>query len=171
MKLIPIAAIANNNVIGSDNKLLWHMPADLKRFKETTMGHTLLMGRKTFESIGKALPGRRNVVVSRKKDFKANGCEVVHELKDAICKVKEDPNVFVIGGGEIYRQVMNLHYTRKLLITRIYANFEGDSFFPDINTEKWELIEMEEHEPDEKNPYRYAFLTYKRRKTVKQSAR
>jgi dihydrofolate reductase len=164
MKLTLIAAVANNNVIGQNNKLLWHMPADLKRFKELTLGHTMIMGRKTFESIGKPLPGRKTIVITRNKDYDAMGCEVATELKDAICKVREESEVFVAGGGEIYRQVMNLHFTRKIYITRVYANFEGDSFFPDINTEKWELIEREDQQTDEKNPYPFAFLTYKRRK-------
>ncbi len=164
MKLILIAAVANNNVIGRDNKLLWHQPADLKHFKKLTTGHTLIMGRKTFESIGKALPGRRTIIVTRQKDYKAEGCEIVPDLKEAICKVREESDVFVAGGGEIYRQVIGLHYARRIFLTRIYANFEGDSFFPDIDPEKWELIDREEFEPDDKNPYPYAFLTYKRRK-------
>ncbi len=164
MKLILIAAAANNNVIGGDNKLLWHLPADLKRFKELTMGHTLIMGRKTFESIGKALPGRRTIIVTRQSDYKAKGCEIVPDLKEAICKVREESDVFVAGGGEIYRQVISLHYARRIFLTRIYANFEGDSFFPTIDPEKWELIEREEFQPDEKNPYPFAFLTYKRRR-------
>lgn len=164
MRLLLVAAASNNNVIGSNNQLLWHMPADLKRFKQLTMGHTLIMGRKTYESIGKALPGRKTIVISRKDDFKANGCEVVRDLKEAICKVKDEKDVFVAGGGEIYRQLINLHYARRIYLTRIYANFEGDSFFPDIDQEKWELVEREQFDPDEKNPYPYAFLTYKRRK-------
>ncbi|MBW6480452.1 MAG: dihydrofolate reductase [Bacteroidales bacterium] len=164
MKLILIAAVANNNVIGGDNKLLWNLPADLKRFKELTMGHTLIMGRKTFESIGKALPGRRTVIVTRQNDYKAEGCEIASDLKDAICKVREESDVFVAGGGEIYRQVIGLHYARRIFMTRVYANFEGDSFFPNIDPEKWELVERDEFQPDEKNPYPFAFLTYKRRK-------
>jgi dihydrofolate reductase len=164
MKLTLIAAVANNNVIGQNNKLLWHMPADLKRFKELTLGHTMIMGRKTFESIGKPLPGRKTIVITRNKDYDAMGCEVVTDLKDAICKVKDESEAFVAGGGEIYRQVMNLHFTRKIYITRVYANFEGDSFFPDINPERWELTEREDQQTDEKNPYPFAFLTYKRRK-------
>lgn len=164
MRLIPIAAIANNNVIGLNNQLLWHLPADLKRFKETTMGHTLLMGRKTFESIGKPLPGRKTIVITRNPDFDAMGCEIAKDIKEAICMVRNQCHVYVAGGGEIYRQVINLHYTRRLLITRVYANFEGDSFFPDIDPENWELLEREEFDADEKNPYPYAFLTYKRRR-------
>ena len=140
------------------------MPADLKRFKELTMGHTMIMGRKTFESIGKPLPGRKTIVITRNKQYDAKGCEVATDLKEAICKVKDEPEVFVVGGGEIYRQVINLHYTRRIYITRIYANFEGDSFFPDINPEKWELVERDDQQTDEKNNYPYTFLTYKRRK-------
>jgi dihydrofolate reductase len=163
MKLTIIAAFANNNVIGMNNQLIWHLPADLKRFKELTMGKTLIMGRKTFESIGKPLPGRKTIIVTRNSDYYAEGCEVASSLKDALCKVKEEGEVFVAGGGEIYRQVINLHFTRKLYITRIYANFEGDSFFPEISTEKWELVDREDRPIDEKNQYPFAFLTYKRR--------
>jgi dihydrofolate reductase len=164
MKLTIISAVANNQVIGMNNQLIWHLPADLKRFKELTMGKTLIMGRKTFESIGKPLPGRKTIIVTRNSDYYAEGCEIASNLKDALCKVKEESEVFVAGGGEIYRQVINLHFTRKLYITRVYANFEGDSFFPDISTEKWELVDREDQPIDEKNPYPFAFLTYKRRK-------
>jgi dihydrofolate reductase len=164
MKLTIIAAVANNNVIGMNNQLIWHLPADLKHFKEITMGKTLIMGRKTFESIGKPLPGRKTIIVTRNSDYYAEGCEIASNLKDALCKVKEESEVFVAGGGEIYRQVINLHFTRKMHITRVYANFEGDSYFPEISTEKWELVEREDKPIDEKNPYPFAFLTYKRRK-------
>ncbi len=166
MKLFIVAAVANNNVIGQNNQLIWHMPADLKRFKELTTGNTILMGRKTFESIGKALPNRKTIVVSRKKDLKHENCVVVNSLKDAFCYLKDHKinELYVAGGGEIYRQVINLHFTKKMYITRIYANFEGDSFFPDINPDKWELIEHEEQETDEKNPYPYSFQVYKKKK-------
>ena len=103
-------------------------------------------------------------MITRNKDYDAKGCEVATDLKEAICKVKDESEVFVVGGGEIYRQVINLHYTRRIYITRIYANFEGDSFFPDINPEKWELVERDDQQTDEKNIYPYTFLTYKRRK-------
>ncbi len=164
MKLFIIAAVANNNVIGQNNRLIWHMPNDLKHFKNLTNGHTLIMGRKTFESIGKPLPGRKIIVVTRQKNYDAQGCTVVESLKDAICEAKKDGEVYIAGGGEIYRQVINLHQTRRIFLTRIYANFEGDSFFPDIDEDKWELIDLEKHNADEKNPYPYAFLTYKRKK-------
>ncbi len=166
MKLFIVAAVANNNVIGENNQLMWHMPADLKRFKEITTGNTMLMGRKTFESIGKALPNRKTIIVTRRKDFHPKDCVVVNSIKEAFCHIKENNinELYVAGGAEIYRQVINLHFTKRLYITRIYANFEGDSFFPEINPDKWELIEHEEQETDEKNPYPFAFQVYKKKK-------
>ena len=163
MKLLLIAALGNNNVIGNNNQLMWHMPADLKHFKNLTMGHTLIMGRKTFESMGKPLKGRETIVVTKKDNYTAHGCRVANSISEAIKMVKDQKDVFVAGGEEIYRQTIDLYQTRRLYITRIYGNFEGDAFFPEINPDKWELIEMEEHEPDEKNKFPYAFLTYKKR--------
>ncbi len=163
MKLALIAAVANNNVIGRENKLIWHLPADLKHFKNLTMGHTLIMGRKTFESIGKPLKGRKTIVLTSKKNYDAQGCQLAGSIKDALHQVKDEKEVFVAGGSQIYEQTIGLHHTRRLYITRVYANFEGDTFFPDINTEKWELVSIEEFDADEKNKYPYAFLKYKRK--------
>lgn len=163
MKLLLIAALGNNNVIGNENQLMWHMPADLKHFKNLTMGHTLIMGRKTFESMGKPLKGRETIVVTGKKNYDAQGCQMANSISEALKMVKDQKDVFVVGGEEIYRQTIDLYQARRLYITRIYGNFEGDAFFPEIDPEKWELIEMEEHEPDEKNKYPYAFLTYKKK--------
>ncbi len=163
MKLLLIAALGNNNVIGKENSLMWHMPADLKHFKNLTMGHTLIMGRKTFESMGKPLKGRTTIVVTGKKDYDAQGCRVANSISEALQIVKDQKDVFVAGGEEIYRQTIDLYQARRLYITRIYGNFEGDTFFPEIDPYQWELIEMEEHEPDEKNKYPYAFLTYKKK--------
>ncbi len=165
MKLSLVAAVANNNVIGSENRLIWHMPADLKHFKKLTMGHTLIMGRNTFESIGKPLKGRNTIVVTSRKNYDARGERTAASIKEAVRMVKQEKEVFVVGGSGIYEQTIDLYHTRRLYITRIFANFEGDAFFPEINTKKWDLIEMEEHEPDEKNKYPYAFLTYKKRVT------
>ncbi len=163
MKMYIIAAIANNNVIGSENRLIWHLPADLKHFRKLTMGHTLIMGRKTFESIGKPLKGRKTIVVTSRKDYDAQGEQVAHNIKEAIRMAKGEKEVFVTGGSDIYEQTIDLYHTRRMYITRIFANFEGDAFFPDIDPEKWELIDMEEHEPDDKNKYPYAFMCYKKK--------
>jgi dihydrofolate reductase len=166
MKLSLIAAVANNNVIGNENKLMWRMPEDLKHFRKTTMGHSIIMGRKTWESIRKPLKGRQNIVLTRKEFYLADGCEVVHSIDEAIKKIKHEKEVFVIGGSDIYEQCIDLFYTRRLYITRIFASFDGDAFFPDIDTEKWELEDMEEHEADEKNKYPYAFMKYKKKKSA-----
>jgi dihydrofolate reductase len=163
MKLFIVAAVANNNVIGNENRLIWHLPADLKHFKELTMGHTMIMGRKTFESIGQPLKGRKTIVVTTQPDYDAQGCQLAHSIEEAIKMVKNEKEVFIAGGAEIYRQTINLYHTRRIFLTRIYANFEGDTFFPDIDPEKWEIIEREDHQPDEKNQYSFSFLTYKRK--------
>jgi dihydrofolate reductase len=154
-----IAAVADNNVIGGNNKLLWHLSADLKRFKQLTLGHPVIMGRKTFESIGKPLPGRENVVITRNPDFKAEGITIVRSL-DEVLKKFSGQDVFIIGGAEIYAQSMSL--ADKIFLTRIYHLFEGDSFFPAIDERIWKVKREEMHEPDEKNPYRYAFIDYER---------
>lgn len=166
MKLSLIAAVANNNVIGRENKLLWRMPADLKHFRKLTMGHTMIMGRKTFESIGKVLDGRKTIVVTKQENYDAKGADVVHSIKQAIQCAKAEKDVFVVGGAEIYEQCIDLYLARRMYITRIYANFEGDAFFPDIDEEKWQLEEIEEFEADEKNKYPYAFLCYKKKRST-----
>lgn len=163
MKIAIIAAVANNHVIGADNKLLWHLPADLKHFKNLTMGHTMIMGRKTFESIGKPLPGRRTIVVTRKENYNAQGCDVVHSLNEAFELAKENEEIFVVGGAEIYQQTIDLPQTQKLYITRVFALFEGDAFFPNVDPRKWKLTERADHQANEKNPFNFTFLTYERR--------
>ncbi len=163
MKVSLIAAVANNQVIGNNNRLVWHLPADLRHFKKLTMGHTLIMGRKTYESIGKPLPGRKTIIITSQKAYKAAGCIVAGSVEEAIKLVKGEKDVFVAGGAEIYEQTINLYHTRRLYITRIFANFEGDTFFPQIDEEKWELLERVDYEADEKNPYPYSFLVYKKK--------
>ena len=145
MKISLIAAVANNNVIGNNNGLIWKLPADLKHFKNMTMGHVLIMGRKTFESIGTPLKGRTTIVVTRQKGYDAKGCAVAHSLKEALNLVKEEKKeVFVAGGGEIYSLAIQLHQARRIYLTRIYAEFEGDTFFPEIDKNSWELIERDD---------------------------
>jgi dihydrofolate reductase len=141
-----IAAVSNNNVIGKDNKLPWHLPGDLKRFKELTTGHTIIMGRKTFESIGRPLPSRRNIVVTRNKDYKADGVEIIHSIKEALDLVKNEDEVFIIGGEEIYK--LALPMANKIYLTRINKEYDGDAFFPELGPE-WsgtECIKKEGYE-------------------------
>lgn len=161
MNLSILAAKAENNVIGKDNQLIWHLPADLKHFRELTTGGTVIMGRKTFESIGKALPNRENIVVTRQKDYIAPGCEVVNSLKDAIQISSQEENVFIIGGGEIYRQAMEIAGT--LYITEVHEHFSGDTFFPEIDRTVWEETFREDHQSNEKNPFEFSFVTYQRK--------
>jgi dihydrofolate reductase len=155
-----IAAVSKNNVIGNDNKLLWHLPADLKHFKEITSDHTVIMGRKTYESIGKALPKRRNIVVTRQEDFVAEGCEVFHHLQAAIDTCLNEDEVFIIGGGEIYNQA--IYAADKIYLTRIYTIIEGDTRFPEFSFSEWKLIQYIRHHADEKNKYEYSFSEYER---------
>ena len=163
MNISIVAAIADNNVIGKNNQLIWHIPEDLKHFKNLTTGHTIIMGRKTYESIGKALPNRKTIIISRQNNYFATGCIVVPTIDAALLLAKDEKEVFVAGGGEIYRQVINLPCTTRLYITKISADFDGDTLFPDIDPHQWELISEEERLPDDKNPYPYAFQTYKRK--------
>lgn len=161
MNLSILAAKATNNVIGKDNGLIWHLPADLKHFRELTTGGTVIMGRKTFESIGKALPHRDNIIITSQKDFQAPGCEIVHSLEEAIQISNQEENVFIIGGGEIYWQALDLVST--LYMTEVHAHFSGDTFFPEINPQIWEETFREDHQADEKNPYDFSFVTYQRK--------
>lgn len=153
-----IVAKGENNVIGKDNDLIWHMPADLKHFKNTTMGHYIIMGRKTFEAMKKPLPGRTTIIITRNKDYKAEGCIIVHNLEDAfkVGKENKQEEVFILGGAEIYKQTINL--ADKIYLTEIKESFEGDAFFPCIDYSTWNEAKREEFPADEKNPYPYAFV-------------
>lgn len=158
-----IVAIANNNVIGKDNKLIWHLPEDLKRFKELTTGKTIIMGRKTFESLGRVLPNRKHIVITRNKDLKIES-DMVHIITDTneleqYINSKEE--AFVIGGGTIYKMLMP--YAEKLYITKINENFEGDTYFPEIDEKEWKIESKEKGKTDEKNPYKYEYITYIRK--------
>ncbi|WP_207427254.1 dihydrofolate reductase [Pedobacter sp. SYSU D00535] len=146
--------------IGKNNQLLVHFPADLKRFKSITTGHTIIMGRKTFDSMGRALPNRRNVVVSRQKDLKLEGAEVFDSLDEALKACQGEAEVFIIGGAEIFRQAIEI--TDRVYLTRIHETFDADTFFPKLATTEWVETEVEEHEPDEKNPFHYSYITYQR---------
>src|SRR5690606_28099551 len=139
-------------------QLIWHLPADLKHFKNLTTGHPIIMGRKTFESIGKPLPNRTNIVITRQEDFKPAGVLVAHSLNEGLMLAQQlDANIFVIGGAEIYKQAMFLADT--IFLTEVHHEFEGDTFFPEIDTLLWVETDREEYKADEKNPYDYAFVT------------
>jgi dihydrofolate reductase len=160
VKLSLVVAVSKNNVIGGDNKLLWHLPADLKHFKNITYGHSIIMGRKTFESIGRALPGRRNIVVTRQEYFNAEGCTVVKSLQAAVDLCQDEKEVFIIGGAEVYRQA--IHAADKIYLTRIYKAFEGDVFFPELSFSDWKLTKYQRFHADDSNHYEYSFAEYER---------
>lgn len=157
-----VVAAAENNVIGKDNGLIWHLPADLRHFKQITMGHPILMGRKTYESIGKPLPGRTSIIITTQKGYEAEGCIVTHSLQEALEQARQlDEAIYIIGGAEIYKQALPL--TDTIYLTRLHHAFEGDVYFPELEEQDWETVEQEHLEPDEKNKYPYSFLTLKRR--------
>ncbi|HEY0897390.1 MAG TPA: dihydrofolate reductase [Sphingobacteriaceae bacterium] len=144
--------------IGRNNQLLVHFPADLKHFKKLTTGHPVLMGRKTYESMGKALPNRRNIVITRQAGLEFPDAEVAHSLEDAVNLCRSEEEIFVIGGAEIFR--MSFPMSDRIYLTRIRQAFEADTFLPEIDPGKWTVTEQEDHQPDEKNPFAYSFLTY-----------
>lgn len=156
-----IVAIAENNALGKNNQLIWHLPADLKRFKKTTLNHVVIMGRKTFESLGKPLPNRTNILITRDKNYKAEGCVVVNSLKEAlVTAAKEDENPFILGGAEIYKQA--LPFTDKLDVTFVHHQFHADVFFPEIDIKVWKETSREDLKADEHNKYDYSFVTFER---------
>ena len=157
-----VVAMGLDNEIGADNQLLWHLPKDLKHFKEMTTDHPIIMGRKTYESIGKALPNRTNIVVSRKKDWFEEGILIVGSIKEAVKFAKKiDEQVFIIGGGNIYEQTLDL--TDKLEVTLVQTNMKADTFFPKIDPKIWNKTEEVCHEKDEKNEFDFCFQTYERK--------
>ena len=161
MNISIIAAADEKGAIGFKGNIPWHLPADFKRFKELTMGHPVIVGQKTFESIGKPLPGRTNIVVSNIPDYQADGCLVAHSFEDAIRLAGNADEVFVIGGGQIYRLAMPAAQT--IYLTRVHGTFEGDVFFPEIDEKEWSVANSEFRAKDEKNPIDITYLTYKRR--------
>lgn len=158
-----IAAMAENRVIGVNNTLPWRLPADLRHFRRLTTGHHVIMGRRNYESIGKPLPDRTNIVVTRNPDYRAPGCLVKHSLEDALAATNDDPEVFVIGGAEIYRQALDR--ADRLYLTLVHAQVQGDTYFPPFDEKHWQEIGRERHEPDEKNPHACTFLIYDRVKS------
>ena len=153
-----IAAASENNIIGKDNKLIWRLSDDLKHFKELTKGHFVIMGRKTFESMPKALPNRTNVIITRKTDYKAENAIVVNSLEKALKVAENDNQPFIIGGGEIYK--LSMEIADRIELTRVHTSIKGDTSFPEINLEKWQEVKNEKRLKDEKNEYDFSFLRY-----------
>lgn len=156
-----IAAVAENNALGKNNELVWHLPNDFKRFKELTTGHHIIMGRKTFESFPKPLPNRTHIVITRQENYNPEGCIIVNSIENAIALCPENEDSYIIGGGEIYN--LGLQYADIIEITKVHHTFEADAFFPKINESDWLLVESEENFKDEKHLYDYTYETYIRR--------
>ncbi|HXF44908.1 MAG TPA: dihydrofolate reductase [Burkholderiaceae bacterium] len=161
-RITVIAAVARNGVIGRDGKIPWHIPGDLPRFKRITMGHPVIMGRRTWESLGRPLPGRRNLVISRTPGYAAAGAEVFGSLPQALAACAGAPEVFVIGGTEVYREALLLAH--RLLLTEIDAEFEGDAHFPPFDRAEWRETAREAHPAGRDCPFAYAYVTYDRRR-------
>ncbi len=155
-----VVAIAQNNAIGKNNQLLWHLPADLKHFKQITSGHTIIMGRKTYDSIGRPLPNRRNIVITRNTDLAIEGAEVVTNLDDALALCDQEDEVFIVGGAQIYEHA--LAKTNRIHLTTVHETYDADTFFPEIDKKDWKVINSEDHGPDEKNAVAYTFSTLER---------
>lgn len=160
MRIAAIAAMSENRVIGKNNKMPWHLPADLQHFKKITLGKPILMGRKTFESIGRPLPDRYNIVITRDAGYQAPGCMVVHSIDTALAAVAEQEEVIVIGGALLYQQM--LPRVQTIYLTIIHENFVGDAFFPELDMREWREVSREEREADEKNEYRCSFVRLER---------
>ena len=156
-----IAAMAENRVIGVNNSLPWRLPADLRHFRQLTTGHHVIMGRRNYESIGKPLPDRTNIVITRNPAYQAPGCWVKHSLAEALQNTQNDPEVFIIGGAEIYRQAIG--DADRIYLTLVHADISGDTFFPEFDMREWRETSRVRHEADEKNSYAYSFVTYDRK--------
>lgn len=165
MKISSIVATSLNHAIGKNNQLLWHLPADLKFFKTTTMGCPVVMGRKTFQSIGRVLPGRKNVVITRDTSFNSNhefDILIATSLQEAFKLLANESQIFILGGGEIYKQSMDL--VDNIYLTKVHTTIEGDVYFPVINPQQFQLVWEESHQADEKNQYDYTFQKFERLK-------
>jgi dihydrofolate reductase len=158
-----IVAASTNNVIGANGDLPWRLSDDLKHFKAITMGKPIVMGRKTWDSIGRPLPGRQNIVITRQADFVAEGCDVVASLEDAAAAAGDDEEVMIIGGSQIY--LLALPMAERLYLTRVHAEIEGDAFFPEIDESAWRLVDDDSHSSDDRNAFDYSFRTYERADT------
>lgn len=165
VKVSLMVAMSSNRVIGKDNDIPWRIPRDWQYVKKTTFGHPIILGRKNSESIGKPLCGRRNIVLTRKEGYSIEGCEMAHSTDDVFKLCKDETEIFIFGGEEIYK--LFLPFVEKLYITKIHHHFDGDTFFPDLNDEDWNEVSVEKGIQDENNPYSYCFHVYERKITDK----
>ena len=156
-----VVAAAKNNVIGREGELPWHLPDDLRHFKRLTTGKPIIMGRRTFESIGRPLPDRHNIVMTRDPDYAAAGCDVVTSVSDALKLAGDDSEVMVIGGGQVYRDF--LPRAGRIYLTRVQAEIDGDTYFPEIDASDWQLVSSEHHDADEKHAYAFEMMVFERR--------
>ena len=156
-----IAAVSQNNALGKENDMIWHLPKEVERFKRLTLGHNVIMGRKTFESLSKPLSDRTNIVITRNEKYVPEGAIVCHSIEEALNISKKDSQPFIIGGGEIYKQSIDI--SNSIELTRVHHNFEADTFFPEIDFNKWDLVASEYNEKDDKNPFSFTYLTYKKK--------
>jgi dihydrofolate reductase len=157
-----IAAIAKNNALGKNNDLIWHLPADLKRFKKVTTGHHILMGRNTFESIGRPLPNRTTIIITKNENYVQEGCLIANSVEQAIEMAHEDDQIFIIGGAQVYEYAMKHDFADALDITLVHHEFDADVYFPEIDPSIWKRVEREDFIADEKNKFDYSFIRYKK---------
>ncbi|MGD9169804.1 MAG: type 3 dihydrofolate reductase [Candidatus Thiodiazotropha sp.] len=155
-----IAAVANNGVIGVNNSLPWRLPADLQHFKSITMGKPMVMGRLTWESLPGLLPGRRHIVITHNRDYRADGCEIVHSVDEALKVAADAPEVMIVGGGGLYRQMLSR--AERLYLTRVDVDLAGDTFFPEIDWREWQEVSRDPHPADERNQFAYTFIIMER---------
>ncbi|MES2354124.1 MAG: dihydrofolate reductase [Pseudomonadota bacterium] len=166
MRISLVVAMAENQVIGVKNQLPWRLPAELKQFRSLTMGHPIIMGRKTFDSIGRPLPGRRNIVVTRNLDYAKEGTEIVHSLEEALERCRDDEEVFVIGGADVYSKI--IARANRIYLTLVHVTIDGDAFFPAMELHDWQEIKRVPRAADAENIYAYDFIVYDRKATSPQ---
>lgn len=160
-KITLVVAAAENNTIGINNQMPWHLPNDFKYFKKSTIGHSIVMGRKTFESIGKPLPERRNIVLTRDQNYVNPEIDVANSLQEVLTYCRDEREIFIIGGANIFQQA--LPFAQKVLLTRVHADIKGDTFFPELPASEWHLVSQDRHSKDEKHAYDYTFEVWERK--------
>lgn len=160
LKIILIVAAAENNAIGKNNQMLWHLPDDFKYFKNKTIAHSIVMGRKTFESLGKALPDRRNIVLTRDEDWSADEVDVANSANEVLTYCRDEREIYIIGGGHVYKQW--LPQANEVLLTRVHTNIDADAYFPELPIAEWKKVNSEHHEADERHKYAFTFETWER---------